>query len=90
MFLARSHIWFNRSAACSARSAMPDKRLLPLRQSTSADQCAICLEPLASHEALFLRGKLVWANWDAEELVSRAEEIKNSLLLKVLVSGVAM
>lgn len=39
---------------------------------------------------MFLEGKLAWANWDAEELVSRAKEIKSSLLLKVLVNGVAM
>ncbi|KAH8657207.1 hypothetical protein BGZ60DRAFT_494542 [Tricladium varicosporioides] len=45
---------------------------------------------LASPEAKFLRGKLVWANWDAEELISRAEEIESSLLLRVLLNGVAM
>jgi hypothetical protein len=43
---------------------------------------------LASPEARFLRGKLVWANWDAEELVSRAEEIARSRLLETLVEGV--
>ncbi|PYH40409.1 SDR family NAD(P)-dependent oxidoreductase [Aspergillus saccharolyticus JOP 1030-1] len=36
---------------------------------------------LASAEAAFLRGKFVWANWDAEELVQRAEEIRDSKLL---------
>jgi len=45
---------------------------------------------LASSEAKFLRGKLVWANWDAEELVSRAEEIKSSLVLTTVLNGVAM
>ena len=43
---------------------------------------------LASLEAEFLKGKLVWVNWDVDELKARAEEIKNSLLLKVLLNGV--
>lgn len=33
---------------------------------------------VASAGAEFLKNKLVWANWDAEELFSRAEEIQNS------------
>lgn len=45
---------------------------------------------LASPEAKFLRGKLVWANWDAKELNSQAAEIESSLLLRVLLNGVAM
>jgi hypothetical protein len=32
----------------------------------------------------------VWANWDAEELISRAEEIENSLLLRVILNGVTV
>jgi len=32
---------------------------------------------LASPEAAFLRGRLVWANWDVEELKSQAEEIQS-------------
>jgi hypothetical protein len=32
---------------------------------------------LASTEAAFLRGKLVWANWDVDELKSQAQEIKS-------------
>lgn len=43
---------------------------------------------LASPEATFLRGKIVWANFDAEELLERAEEIKSTRLLTWLVDGI--
>ena len=42
---------------------------------------------LASPEAEFLNGKFVWANWDAQELMEKAEQIKNSKLLTTLLSG---
>jgi len=45
---------------------------------------------LASEEAKFLDGKFVWANWDAQELMTRAEEIRTSLLLRVTLKGVDM
>ncbi|KAF4456690.1 hypothetical protein F53441_1246 [Fusarium austroafricanum] len=45
---------------------------------------------LASNEARFLKGKFVWANWDAQELLDRADEIKSSLLLRVTLKGVDM
>nr|AMD38940.1 reductase [Fusarium babinda] len=45
---------------------------------------------LASKEAEFLKGKFVWANWDAEELMARAEEIKSSMLLRVTLNGAEM
>ncbi|CAG9945425.1 unnamed protein product [Clonostachys rosea f. rosea IK726] len=45
---------------------------------------------LASPEASFLKGKFVWANWDVDELKARADEIKNSLLLRVSLNGVVM
>jgi hypothetical protein len=45
---------------------------------------------LASDEARFLRNKLVWTNWDVEELKERAEEIQNSRLLTWLVDGVPL
>lgn len=44
---------------------------------------------LASSEARFLRGKFVWANWDADEMVQRAE-IRGSKLLDWVVEGVPM
>lgn len=30
----------------------------------------------ASPEAAFLKGRLVWANWDVEELMARSKEIE--------------
>ncbi|KAH7259138.1 uncharacterized protein BKA55DRAFT_591924 [Fusarium redolens] len=45
---------------------------------------------LASPEAEFLKGKFVWANWDVDELKARADEIKNSLLFKLILNGVPM
>ncbi|KAI1418133.1 NAD(P)-binding protein [Hypoxylon sp. FL1857] len=42
---------------------------------------------LASSEAAFLKGKFVWANWDAQELLERAEEIKSTRLLSTILSG---
>lgn len=45
---------------------------------------------LASPEAEFLKGKFVWVNWDVEELKARADEIKDSLLLRVSLHGVPM
>ncbi|KAK3309323.1 uncharacterized protein B0T15DRAFT_387319 [Chaetomium strumarium] len=45
---------------------------------------------LASPEANFLKGKFVWANWDAQELLERADEIMNSTLLNWVVDGAPM
>ncbi|KAF7563688.1 hypothetical protein G7046_g485 [Stylonectria norvegica] len=45
---------------------------------------------IASEEAVFLRSKFVWANWDVEELKARAEEIRTSSLLRVALNGVDM
>lgn len=61
-----------------------------------ADWCLVVDLPgsfsvwLASDEAKFLRNKLVWTNWDVEELKARAEEIQNSRLLTWLVDGVPL
>ncbi|OHW99710.1 short chain dehydrogenase reductase family protein [Colletotrichum incanum] len=43
---------------------------------------------LASSEAVFLKTKFVWANWDVQELMDRAEEIKSSRLLTWMIEGV--
>ncbi|KAK4097028.1 NAD(P)-binding protein [Parathielavia hyrcaniae] len=45
---------------------------------------------LASPEAKFLKGKFVWVNWDAQELVEKADEIMNSTLLNWVVDGAPM
>jgi hypothetical protein len=37
-----------------------------------------------------LKGKFVWANWDAEELLARADEIQSSKLLNWIAEGVPM
>lgn len=42
---------------------------------------------LASPEAAFLQGKFLWANWDAEELMARREEIEGSEQLSVGLVG---
>lgn len=42
---------------------------------------------LASPEAAFLKGKFVWANWDAQELMERADEIQGSRLLSIVLEG---
>ncbi|CAG9954006.1 unnamed protein product [Clonostachys rosea f. rosea IK726] len=38
---------------------------------------------LASKEAKFLKNRYVWANWDVDELKSRAQEIESSFLFKI-------
>lgn len=43
---------------------------------------------LCSEEAKFLKNKFVWANWDVDELIARAEEIQNSNLLTIGLRGV--
>ncbi|KAL2867227.1 SDR family NAD(P)-dependent oxidoreductase [Aspergillus lucknowensis] len=45
---------------------------------------------LASDEAKFLKDKFVWANWDVQELMARADEIRDSVLLRVTLNGVDM
>lgn len=45
---------------------------------------------LASPEARFLNGKFVWANWDAKELLEKAEEIRTTKLLNWIIEGVPM
>lgn len=38
-----------------------------------------CFNWLASDEAKFLNGKLIMANWDAEELVQKKDEISGNV-----------
>ena len=45
---------------------------------------------LASPEARFLKSKMVWVNWDVDELIARKDEIQNSRLLTWLLDGVPM
>ncbi|KAF2435306.1 NAD(P)-binding protein [Tothia fuscella] len=45
---------------------------------------------ITSPEAEFLKGKFVWVNWDVDELKAVAQEIKNSMLLRIDLHGVPM
>ena len=45
---------------------------------------------VASPEARFLRGKFVWANWDVNELKALAEEVEQTMLLRIYLNGVPM
>ncbi|CAM1502657.1 Fc.00g074330.m01.CDS01 [Cosmosporella sp. VM-42] len=42
---------------------------------------------LASPEARFLKGKFLWANWDVDELKTRAEEIESTTQLSIGLVG---
>ena len=42
---------------------------------------------LTSAEADFLRGKLVWANWDVEELKAAESKIRESSHMTINVGG---
>lgn len=42
---------------------------------------------LASPEARFLNGKFLWANWDVDELMAQAKEIKGSTQLSIGLVG---
>jgi hypothetical protein len=43
---------------------------------------------LVSPEAEFLKGKFVWVNWDVDELIAGAEELKYPMALQVGLNGV--
>ncbi|KAH7120846.1 hypothetical protein B0J11DRAFT_50586 [Dendryphion nanum] len=45
---------------------------------------------VASPEAEFLKGKFVWANWDVDELKAHAQEVQESMLLRIYLDGVPM
>ncbi len=42
---------------------------------------------LCSAEARFLRGKLVWANWDVDEMKAKAKEIQGCQLFTIGLAG---
>lgn len=43
---------------------------------------------LASPEAEFLKGRMTWCDWDADELKAKKEEIVEKDLLKPILAGV--
>jgi hypothetical protein len=64
--------------------------LVTLRMFTNcfvADLCADFLVWLTQPKTKFLNGKMVWANWDVEELEARAGEIQSSATMTVGVAG---
>lgn len=77
----------------SAQTYPQDDPPLPLYQadvSVAVELPAQTAVWLASKEAAFLRGKLIWSNWDVEELKARAGEIQGSRLLTIGLDGVPM
>ena len=42
---------------------------------------------MTSPEADFVRGKLVYANWDVDELMARAKEIEESTRFNIRLGG---
>jgi hypothetical protein len=42
---------------------------------------------LSSAESRFLKGKYLWANWDADELEARAKELQGSTQLSIGLVG---
>ncbi|KAH0555671.1 hypothetical protein GP486_006383 [Trichoglossum hirsutum] len=42
---------------------------------------------LSFDDGEFLKGKLVWSNWDVDELKAKAEEVKNSSMLTINLDG---
>ncbi|KAJ9609733.1 hypothetical protein H2200_006061 [Cladophialophora chaetospira] len=47
----------------------------------------VWLAAKAESDAAFLKGRLVWANWDLEELLARREEVENGDLLNIELKG---
>jgi NAD(P)-dependent dehydrogenase (short-subunit alcohol dehydrogenase family) len=54
---------------------------------SAAELCADFLVWLTQPKNKFLKGKLVWANWDVGELETRAEEIESSAMMTIGVEG---
>jgi hypothetical protein len=46
-----------------------------------------CVWLAACEEADFLRGRLLWANWDVDELLARKQEVIEKDLLNVRLLG---
>ena len=58
-----------------------------LTAATSAKLPGHFMSWLSSPEAAFLKGKLVWANWDVEELKVASAKIQEGSLLTVGMQG---
>jgi hypothetical protein len=42
---------------------------------------------LASPEAVFLKGRYLWANWDVDELIRRKKEIEEGTMFNLHLDG---
>ncbi|KFY18383.1 hypothetical protein V493_08673 [Pseudogymnoascus sp. VKM F-4281 (FW-2241)] len=63
----------------SSKSKLPEQDTVDLPASFSVW--------LASAESDFVRGRMLWANWDVDELKAKKDEILNGDLLKIVLSG---
>ncbi|KAJ4340194.1 hypothetical protein N0V95_007575 [Ascochyta clinopodiicola] len=66
------------------RSSGADPKQLPM---DNANLPAHFLVWLSQPKNKYLNGKVVWANWDVEELAKRAEEIQNSPIMTIGYAG---
>ncbi|KAF1953535.1 NAD(P)-binding protein [Byssothecium circinans] len=79
---------------CSVHPGMVDTKIFR-GSGASPDQLPMDTATLPAHflvwlsqpKTKFLNGKLVWANWDVEELFAKAEEIQNSTMLTIGYEG---
>ena len=71
----------------AARGAGMDENSIPWDSPELPGNFAVWL---ASEEAAFLTGKLVYATWDVEELKARRQEIVDKDLLKIALRGEAV
>lgn len=46
-----------------------------------------CVWLAATREADFLQGRLLWANWDVDELMQRKDEIVQKDMLNMVLGG---
>lgn len=61
-----------------------DENTLPWDDARLSGDFAVWL---ASPDAEFLKGRIVWANWDVRELVERKDEILGEDLLRLGIVG---
>lgn len=64
-----------------------ESMMLILRIASPATLSAHFMLWLSSPEAAFLRGKLVWANWDVEELKAVGSKIREGSQMTIGVEG---
>lgn len=85
---------FERSGAKAETLPMDTGTSLLSKAGSHADSVALLVKLpahfmvwLTSHEAAFLRGRSVWANWDVEELKAQAQDIQAGLKMTSGING---